>query len=270
MPIKCDVNIEPAGQEQFHAVDKIVMRHAFDIHNTIGRFCDEKIYQEELSKRCRGSFDVHTEVLIKVLHHGFSKPYFIDMLIDNGIIYELKTMNKLHSTHQKQLINYLLLTEIKHGKLINFRPESVDSRFVSTSLSIKDRRAFQINDDSWQGDDKESQQLHQTLCSLLEDWGAFLDITLYTEALLYFTKGSESGIKPVNIKIDSRVVGIQKMNMIDSQTAWHLSAVRDNKNFYETHITRLLNHTSLNKIHWINFDHHKITLKTINNDSVIK
>ena len=79
MPIKCDVNIEPAGQEQFHAVDKILMRNAFDIHNTIGRFCDENIYQEELSKRCHDSFNVNTEVRIRVSHQDFSKSYFLDM-----------------------------------------------------------------------------------------------------------------------------------------------------------------------------------------------
>ena len=46
MPVTCDVNIGHVGQERFHAVDKVVMRHAFDIHNTLGRFCDERVYQD--------------------------------------------------------------------------------------------------------------------------------------------------------------------------------------------------------------------------------
>ena len=263
MPIKCNINIEPVGQDQFHLVDKIVMRHAFDIHNTIGSFCDEHIYQTELCKRCRDSFDVHSEVLIRILHQGFSKAYFIDMLVDNSIIYELKATSHIHSNHQKQLINYLMLTGTQHGKLINFRSSSVESSFVSTGLNKELRHVFQLIDNEWQGNDKGSQQLRDTLYSLLEDWGAFLDITLYTEALIYFNHESEAGVKPVDISINDQTVGIQSMNMIDSKTAWHLSAVRDNKNFYETHIGRLLKHTSLNRIHWINFEHHKIILKTI-------
>ncbi|MEA2068095.1 MAG: GxxExxY protein, partial [Verrucomicrobiota bacterium] len=55
MPIECGVEVEAIGQEQFHALDKVVMRHAFDIHNTLGRFCDERIYQKELARRCRAA-----------------------------------------------------------------------------------------------------------------------------------------------------------------------------------------------------------------------
>ncbi len=266
MPIKCNIDIKPATQDQFHAMDKIVMRHAFDIHNTIGKFCNEQIYQKELCKRCKDNFEVHSEVIIHVLHNGFTRPYFIDMLIDNSIIYELKTTHNIHSNHQKQLINYLLLTGIQHGKIINFHNSSVESRFVSTTLNHETRHNFELIDNEWHGNDKGDKQLHDILISLLEDWGAFLDIILYKEALTYFIDGPEAGIIPVDVKINNHIVGVQKMNMIDSTTAWHLSAVRDNKNFYETHLHRLLNHTLLNKIHWINFEHHKIILKTINKE----
>ena len=53
MPVECNIEIEPVDQEDFHALDKVVMGHAFDVHNTLGRFCDERIYQDELAHRCR-------------------------------------------------------------------------------------------------------------------------------------------------------------------------------------------------------------------------
>lgn len=63
MPIEADMEFTPVGQEQFHAIDKGVMRHVFDIHNTLGRFYDERIYQEELAYRCRASgLEAHREV----------------------------------------------------------------------------------------------------------------------------------------------------------------------------------------------------------------
>jgi GxxExxY protein len=263
MSIICDKNITLIDQDEFHAVDKVVMRHAFDIHNSMGRFCDECIYQDELSQRCRNEFQVDKEVLVRISHQNFSKSYFIDMLINNSIIYELKTVKSTNKTHQKQLINYLLLTDIKHGKLLNFRPYSVESRFVSTTLNSKDRMAFRLVDKQWYGDDSASRKLHETLISLLNNWGAFLDINLYKEAISFFMNGSRVDKTPVKIQINGRIAGTQQMNLINDDIAFHLSAITDNPALYETHINRLLNHTPLKMIQWINFNKKTISLKTI-------
>jgi GxxExxY protein len=265
MPVECSVEFSPVGQERFHAVDKAVMRHAFDIHNTLGRFCDERVYQEELAQRCRASgFEVHREVLLRALYQGFAKPYYLDMLVERGIIYELKAVETLNSSHQTQLINYLLLAGLSHGKLVNFRPGSVESRFVSTRLRRQDRMAFRLADGEWQGDEKTSRRLREILCALLADWGVFLDVNLYREALLHFLDGPEVGIQPVDIEVAGRIVGAQKMCMLNAGTAWHLSSVRQHLMSYQTHLLRLLSHTRLDRIHWINLDQRAVTLKTLN------
>jgi hypothetical protein len=49
-----------------------------------------------------------------------------------------------------------------------------------------------------------------------------------------------------------------------------MSAVKSNLASYERHIRRLLMHTRLNRIHWINLNQKDILLKIIKNDSVIK
>lgn len=264
MPIECAVEVSPSRQERFHAVDKILMGHVFDIHNTMGRFFDERIYQEELAKRCKSSgIQVNREVELRVFHHDFLKQYYIDLFFDGGFIYELKTVETLNPTHQRQLIHYLLLTGLNHGKLINFRPGSIESRFVSTRLNRIDRMTYQIDEQSWRGDDRRSQILKETLHRLLEDWGAFLEISLYREALLHFTVDKESGIQPVDIVVNGKVVGSQNMCLLDSGCAWHLSAARIHLGSYETHMKRLLHHTHLKSIHWINFNQRKVTIKTL-------
>ena len=172
MPVKCDVETILTGQERFHAVDKAVMRHVFDIHNTLGRFCDERIYQDELAERCRADgFDVQREVLLSASFQDFAKPYYLDMLVERGVIYELKAVETLNSGHQKQLINYLLLA--------------------------------------------------------------------------------------------GRFVGTQQMCMLNADTAWHLSAVREHHQSYETHLGRLLGHMPLDRIHWINFDQRVVMFKSL-------
>lgn len=265
MPVECHVEITPVGQERFHAVDKVVMGHVFDIHNTLGRFCDESIYQEELAQRCRAAgIEVQREVLLRALYRGFAKPYYLDMLVERGIIYELKAAESLNNSHQKQLINYLLLAGLSHGKLVNFRPRSVEARFVSTRLWRQDRMTFRWDDDEWQGDDMTSRLLRETLDALLAEWGVFLDVDLYREALLYFLDGPDAGVQPVDVVVAGRLVGAQKMCLLDAGTAWHLTAVREHLQSYETHMVRLLSHLRLKRIHWINLDHHTITLKTLN------
>lgn len=148
MPVTCGVELTVVDQDQFHALDKIVMHYAFAIHNELGRFCHEAVYQEELMRRCCGGLEVQKEVLLQVSHKGFSKDYYLDLLISRGVVYELKTVETLNKQHQNQLINYLLLSELKHGKLVNFRTDKVESRFVSTTLSMKDRLDYSLNDDS--------------------------------------------------------------------------------------------------------------------------
>jgi len=264
MPVCCEVEIVPIEQERFHAIDKVVMRHAFDIHNSLGRFCDEKIYQDELATCCQGvGLATHRELRLNVSCQDFTKPYIIDLLINNGVMYELKAAEALHGSHQEQLINYLLLADLRHGKLINFRPSSVESRFVSTKLRYADRVKIRWDEKGWRSGGDRGDHLRDILSTLLAEWGAFLEANLYREAILHFLRYPGAGVCPVDIQVSGRTVGAQEMCLLDDHTAWHLSALRRNVASYETHLTRLLGHTRLNTMHWINLDQRVITLKTL-------
>lgn len=264
MPIESGIGLSHVGQEDFHALDKVLMKHAFDMHNTMGRFFDERIYQNELANRCTDcGIEAAREVEIRAKHRTFTKSYYLDLLIGRGIIYELKTAESLGTAHQRQLIHYLLLTGLGHGKLVNFRPGSVESRFVSTKLGPDDRKPRQINDDSWRDGDEKSRILKDTFLGLLDDWGTFLDANLYREALLHFLQDAGGSVQDVEIIINGKPVGFHKMCLLDSHRAWHLSAMRLHLESYETHIRRMLFHTRLTSVHWINLNHHQITLKTL-------
>ena len=73
----------------------------------------------------------------------------------------------------------------------------------------------------------------------------------------------ECSVQPVDIEVTGRIVGAQKMCMLRPGTAWHLSTVRQNHATYEMHIVRLLGHTRLERIHWINIDQRVVILKTL-------
>jgi len=80
----------------------------------------------------------------------------MDLLINNSIIYELKTVEALTGKHQKQALNYILMVGMRHGKLVNMRTSSVQHRFVSTNLTTKERYKLTIDDSDWNELDKDS------------------------------------------------------------------------------------------------------------------
>jgi GxxExxY protein len=264
MPIECKFQVKPLDQDAFHAIDKVVMGHAFDIHNEMGRFLDERIYQDELAYRCIDTgLDILREPAIYVTHKDFSKPYFLDALANTGAIYELKAVKALNGNHETQLINYLLLTGLNHGKLVNMRPASVEYRYVSTQLTEVKGHNYSFNMEGWTASAPGADLLHNTLHGLLEDWGAFLDINLYREALVHFLGGVDQVIQFIDIRVDGRMLGKQKVSLVGSNSAFHISAIKAHHGSYQKHMTRLLDHSSLQRIYWINFQAGKIQFKTL-------
>ncbi len=264
MSVRYSVDVDFVDQDRFHVVDSRVMGHVFDIHNSLGRFFDERIYQVELARRCRSSgFAVHLEPRLYVSHRDFTKTYCLDMLVEGGIVYEFKTIERLTGNHFRQLLNYLLLSDLGHGKLVNFRPKSVEFQFVSTKIRRADRMDYQLSDETWVDADAGSRRLRDTLCELIAHWGVFLEASLYREALLHFLAGDEAGFLPVDVEMDGGIIGQQNMCVLNNETAWHLSTVQRAPQSHESNMVRLLNHTSLKRIHWINFNKHLVTLKTL-------
>ncbi len=262
MPIECRFPVTPLSQDEFHAVDKSVMKHAFDIQNEVGRLCDEHIYQNELAYRCQqDGLKILTEAMICVTHDTFTKPYYLDMLAETGGIYELKTAAGLHQKYSNQLIHYLLLSALHHGKLINFRPSSVEHRFISTKLTPELRRQAVVDKTDWEESDKPSQLLSKTIHSLIDDWGAFLDIDLYKEALLHFLP--QTSVQPIEIYINDRRIGHQNICLLQPDTGLHISSIKEGTITYSRHIRHLFDHTRLKRVQWINFNQSTIQMITL-------
>ena len=101
-----------------------------------------------------------------------------------GAIFELKTVEVIVPRHRAQLLNYLLLTDAAHGKIVNMRPQSIQHEFVNTSLSRTDRMAFSIDDRDWQ--ECGNAGLKTWMTDLLRDLGVGLDLNFYRDAASHF------------------------------------------------------------------------------------
>jgi len=264
MPINCGAQIELISEEEFYKYDYKVMGLAFSIHKEFGRLWNEEILKNELVFRCRREgFDVSTELPVKASFQTFSKTFYVDLLLNNAIVYELKAVKSLTNEHQQQTLNYLFLLGVHHGKLINMRPPSVESRFVSTNITREKRYDFKIDDQDWQNLDKDSEWLKQMMLNLINEWGTFLDITLFYDAIVHFRKGRDHVIKKIKVTNNKHFLGIQKLHLLNVNTAFQLSSNIKQAKYYEQHLRQFLRYTSLKALQWINFNHEKILFKTI-------
>ncbi len=88
----------------------------------------ESVYEKclliELKK---AGFTTEAQKPIKVYYDGEIVGVFTaDVLVENDIILELKSVRQINKTHEVQLVNYLVATQKDVGLLINFGEQKVD------------------------------------------------------------------------------------------------------------------------------------------------
>jgi GxxExxY protein len=268
VPIECLFKVKPVSKSRFHAIDYQVMRAIFDSHNELGRLYHESLYQSEVAEKCsRAGMNVVSEGEVRLTLQDFQKSYYLDALIEYGALYEFKAVDRLHERHDAQLLNYLFLAGLSEGKLINFASPSVQHRFVSTTVSPEDRFVFSLDAASL---NKESHHIVDIVNSILKEWGCFLDVHLYEEAIVHFLGGQKKVRKPVNIIHEGRLVGKHPMCLVDEMTGIHISSVVKGIDQYRKHLERMLLHTDLKHMVWVNFSRNKVQFKSLVNCPVIK
>ena len=82
--------------------------------------------QIELSLR---GHSVRRNLPVPLVYRGtrIENAYFIDMLVDDLVVVELKCVEKLHFVHRAQLLTYLRLAKKRVGLLINFNEQILKS-----------------------------------------------------------------------------------------------------------------------------------------------
>jgi len=265
MPITSSLTLRPITQDEFAALDYQVMRHAFASQNELGRLCDEVIYQNDLAARLEAARlgAVRKEVPVQVTHADFSKTYLLDLVVRDAAIYELKTALCLAPEHDAQLLNYLLLHGAHHGKLVNSRPPQVESKFLNTGLTPERRHRLECNTQRWREDEPTSKALLEIMVALLEDWGGFLELPLYTDALVHFLGGAEKVLQKVPLSRNGIRLGDQRVHLTAAETAFRLTALTDAVEPYERQLRALLQHSPLRAIQWINLAHHRTDFVTL-------
>lgn len=265
MPITCPILFKPLSTEDLAKLDYSVMGSAFATHKELGRLADEEIYQSDFSARLsQAGFKTSREVPVTVSFGSFSKVYLLDLVIDERTVYELKAVARLTSEHVGQLLNYLCLVESERGKLVNFRPASVESKFVNAPLSRQHRQRFIVNEIHWKG----PHVFRDLIIDVLRDWGTGLELLLYHQAIVNLLGGDERVAIMLPVNRNGIPLGNQRFFLSDPQSAFRLTAFSGNFSPYKSHLARLLRHSPLSFIHWINIDLETVTFTTIKKERV--
>ncbi len=105
----------------------------FEVSRVLGAGFLEKVYENalmiELVKR---GLRAENQVPIKVKYKGVEVgDYYADIVVENQVILELKSVESLQKIHEAQLLNYLKASDYKIGLLVNFtHPKAEIKRFV--------------------------------------------------------------------------------------------------------------------------------------------
>lgn len=104
-------------------VAKIVVDAAFKVHTTLGPGLLESVYEAVLAHELGGrGLRVQRQVPIAIEYDGlrFDEAFRADLLVEDLVIVELKSIEVVRPVHKKQLLTYLRLSHRKLGLLINF------------------------------------------------------------------------------------------------------------------------------------------------------
>ncbi len=107
-----------------------VMELCYRVHGHLGAGLLESAYKAALVVELEYSgipFENEKEYPVYYRKRLIGK-YYADLVINGKIILELKAVKKFNSTMEAQIINYLKISGIHVGYLINFRNEKVESK----------------------------------------------------------------------------------------------------------------------------------------------
>ncbi|MDF7801091.1 GxxExxY protein [Pontiellaceae bacterium B1224] len=260
MPVSVDAQLSELSQAEFSKVSYEVMAEIFALHRELGRLFDEIVYKNTLKSRMD---NIETEVEIKVSFRDFHKSYFMDVLASSGAVLELKAVDTLHQRHRSQLLNYLLLTELKHGKLVNLRPEMVQHEFINATQTLEERQLFNIQDSGWHSSIGFESTEKSLLIELIRDWGTGLERSLYEEALIHLIADQNLINNEVDVLLNGNVVATQPVLLCSPSTALKLTTFENNTDIYRKDLCQFLAKTPLKTIQWINISRGLIALETI-------
>jgi len=120
-------------------ISYLVRGACFKIYNALGPGLLESVYESALAYELRkGGCVVEMQVPFPVMYEEVKLDvgYRLDLVINELVIIEVKSVESLSDIHYKQLLTYLKLTGLKLGLLINFNTTNISKSIIRIANDI--------------------------------------------------------------------------------------------------------------------------------------
>lgn len=111
------------NENLYNSITERIIKCAIEVHKELGPGLMESVYEVCLKKVLeKEGLSVKSQVVLPVCFKGevLDKDFIIDILVEDLIILELKSVEIILPVHEAQLVTYLKLSGKKLGLLINF------------------------------------------------------------------------------------------------------------------------------------------------------
>ena len=118
-----------------------IMDAAFQIHRELGPGLLESVYEVILARKLTDTgLLVERQVPVPIRFQGvlFDEGFRADLFVEQKVIIELKSVERLQPVHSKQLLTYLRLTGCRLGLLINFGENLMKDGFKRVVNGLED------------------------------------------------------------------------------------------------------------------------------------
>jgi GxxExxY protein len=122
-------------------IGRIVVDAAIAVHRELGPGLLESVYEVIMAYELgRRELSVRRQVPIPIQYKQliFEEAFRADLVVEDKIIIELKSIEQVSEAHKKQLLTYLRLTGCKLGFLLNFGEALMKRGITRTANGIED------------------------------------------------------------------------------------------------------------------------------------
>ncbi|MNJ88968.1 hypothetical protein D3C87_65290 [compost metagenome] len=110
-----------------------IRKAIYEVYNETGPGLLESTYEVAWKHELESDgLNVKSQVVLPIRYKGvvLSASYRIDLLVEDKVIIELKSVEELNKVHHKQVITYLKLSDLKLGILVNFNTNDLNRSIV--------------------------------------------------------------------------------------------------------------------------------------------
>ena len=104
----------------------VIVDLCIKIHNRVGPGCFERVYEEILYyELIKVGYKVQRQVMLPIQYDSLliENAYQLDLIVEDMLILELKSVHPMHPVFFKQIRTQLSLLNLKHGFILNFKVE---------------------------------------------------------------------------------------------------------------------------------------------------